>query len=115
LTVARDELVSPLTIESNWRFLPVAKPCHWIIRTETSVNNLQHEPSGTYASEHRLRFDSGGIASLAEEGGNPAEMLMNVVALNEGHSAFAVLEAIRSRMEDEGLSFDEAAPRCLGK
>jgi len=34
-----------------------------------------------------------------------------VLHMNEGHSAFAVLEAIRSRMEDEGLSFDEAVPR----
>src|SRR3978361_910608 len=29
----------------------------------------------------------------------------------EGHSGFAVLEAIRSRMEEEGLSFDQAVPR----
>ena len=28
-----------------------------------------------------------------------------VLHLNEGHSGFAVLEAIRSRMEDEGISF----------
>src|SRR6185437_10485213 len=31
--------------------------------------------------------------------------------LNEGHSAFAILESIRSRMEEEGMSFDEAVPR----
>jgi starch phosphorylase len=34
-----------------------------------------------------------------------------VLHLNEGHSGFAVLEAIRSRMEEEGLTFDQAAPR----
>ena len=28
--------------------------------------------------------------------------------LNEGHSAFAPLEAIRERMHDDGLSFDDA-------
>ena len=32
-----------------------------------------------------------------------------VLHLNEGHSGFAVLEAIRARMEDEGLDFDAAA------
>src|SRR3979490_593465 len=34
-----------------------------------------------------------------------------VLHLNEGHSAFAVLEAIRIRMEDEGVEFDVAVPR----
>jgi len=34
-----------------------------------------------------------------------------VVHLNEGHSGFVVLEAIRSRMEEEGVGFDAAAPR----
>ena len=34
-----------------------------------------------------------------------------VLHMNEGHSGFAVLEAIRTRMEDEGLSFDQAVPR----
>ena len=29
-----------------------------------------------------------------------------VLHLNEGHSGFAVLEAIRNRMEEEGLDFD---------
>jgi starch phosphorylase len=34
-----------------------------------------------------------------------------VIHLNEGHSAFAVPEAIRARMQTEGLTFDEALPR----
>jgi len=34
-----------------------------------------------------------------------------VLHLNEGHSGFAVLEAIRMRMEDEGLTFERAVPR----
>jgi starch phosphorylase len=33
-----------------------------------------------------------------------------VLHLNEGHSGFAVLEAIRSRMEEEGIGFDQAVP-----
>src|SRR5260221_812419 len=35
----------------------------------------------------------------------------SVLHLNEGHSAFAVLEAIRIRMEEEGIKFDSAVPR----
>src|SRR5215467_3665086 len=34
-----------------------------------------------------------------------------VLHLNEGHSAFAVFEAVRSRMLEEGVDFDEAARR----
>lgn len=31
-----------------------------------------------------------------------------VLHLNEGHSAFAILERIRERVEEDGLTFDEA-------
>src|SRR5216684_2938061 len=34
-----------------------------------------------------------------------------VLHLNEGHSGFVVLEAIRSRMEEEGINFHQAVPR----
>ncbi len=34
-----------------------------------------------------------------------------VLHLNEGHSGFAILEAIRHRMQDEGIDFDRAAAR----
>jgi starch phosphorylase len=34
-----------------------------------------------------------------------------VLHLNEGHSGFALLEAIHNRMQDEGLNFDEASYR----
>ena len=33
-----------------------------------------------------------------------------VYHMNEGHSGFAVLEAIRMRMADEGVTFDQAVP-----
>ncbi len=39
------------------------------------------------------------------------EIIPGVLHMNEGHNGFAVLEAIRTRMEDEGLSFDQAVPR----
>ena len=53
-----------------------------------------------------LLLGVGGFRALKAMGITPS-----VLHMNEGHSAFAVLEAIRSRMEDEGLSFDEAVPR----
>ena len=45
----------------------------------------------------------GGVKALRALGIKPG-----VYHLNEGHSAFAPLEVIRERMEDDGLSFDEA-------
>jgi len=34
-----------------------------------------------------------------------------VLHMNEGHSGFAILEAIRDRMQSEGIGFDHAARR----
>src|SRR5262245_26741111 len=45
----------------------------------------------------------GGIKALSALG-----IMPGVYHLNEGHSAFAPLEVIRQRMQDDGLSFDEA-------
>ncbi|MGB7951870.1 MAG: alpha-glucan family phosphorylase, partial [Candidatus Binatia bacterium] len=48
-----------------------------------------------------LLLGIGGFRALKAMGITPG-----VLHMNEGHSGFAVLEAIRSRMEDEGLGFD---------
>ncbi len=53
-----------------------------------------------------LLLGVGGFRALKATGITPG-----VLHLNEGHSGFAVLEAIRHRMEDEGLSFEQAVPR----
>jgi glycogen phosphorylase len=53
-----------------------------------------------------LLLGVGGLRALKALGVSPG-----VLHLNEGHSAFAVLEAIRMRMEEEGLAFDAAVPR----
>ena len=45
----------------------------------------------------------GGLRALRALGVRPT-----ILHLNEGHSAFAVLERIRERVEEDGLSFDEA-------
>ncbi len=51
-----------------------------------------------------LLLGVGGFRALKALGIAPG-----VLHLNEGHSGFAVLEAIRDRMQEEGLDFDTAA------
>jgi starch phosphorylase len=51
-----------------------------------------------------LLLGVGGFRALRAMGITPG-----VLHLNEGHSGFAVLEAIRARMQDEGLDFRTAA------
>ncbi len=68
--------------------------------------------SRLYGGDSRFRIRQelllgvGGFRVLNAMGITPS-----VLHLNEGHSGFAVLEAIRSRMEEEGLSIEQAAPR----
>jgi starch phosphorylase len=53
-----------------------------------------------------LLLGIGGFRAVRALGITPS-----VLHLNEGHSGFAVLESIRCRMQDEGLTFAQAAPR----
>ncbi|MFN7934648.1 MAG: alpha-glucan family phosphorylase [Bryobacteraceae bacterium] len=68
--------------------------------------------SRLYGGDGRVRIRQelllgvGGFRALQAMGITPG-----VLHLNEGHSGFAVLEAIRSRMHEEGISFDQAAPK----
>jgi len=68
--------------------------------------------SRLYGGDARIRIRQelllgvGGLRALKALGISPG-----VLHLNEGHSGFAVLEAIRMRMEDEGIGFDAAVPR----
>jgi starch phosphorylase len=45
----------------------------------------------------------GGLRALRALGIRPS-----IIHLNEGHSAFAILERVRERVEDNGLTFDDA-------
>src|SRR6516162_7996635 len=66
--------------------------------------------SRLYGGDGRIRIRQelllgvGGYRALRAMGISPG-----VLHLNEGHSGFAVLEAIRCRMEDEGVDFKTAA------
>ena len=68
--------------------------------------------SRLYGGDGRVRVHQelllgvGGLRALKAIGITPG-----VLHLNEGHSGFVVLEAIRLRMEEEGLSFEKAVPR----
>ena len=68
--------------------------------------------SRLYGGDGRVRVHQelllgvGGLRALKALGITPG-----VLHLNEGHSGFAVLEAIRMRMEDEGICFEKAAPQ----
>ena len=60
---------------------------------------------GRVRIRQELLLGVGGVRALRAMGITPG-----VFHMNEGHSGFAVLEAIRARMSDEGIGFDEAAP-----
>jgi len=68
--------------------------------------------SRLYGGDGRVRVHQelllgvGGLRALKAMGITPG-----VLHMNEGHSGFVVLEAIRLRMEEEGLSFEKAVPR----
>jgi starch phosphorylase len=65
--------------------------------------------SRLYGGDHRTRIRQelilgvGGVKALRAMGITPG-----VFHLNEGHSAFATLEAVRERMEEDGMTFDDA-------
>ncbi len=68
--------------------------------------------SRLYGGDGRVRIRQelllgvGGFRALKAMGITPG-----VLHLNEGHSGFAVLEAIVNRMQEEGLTFEAALPR----
>ena len=65
--------------------------------------------SRLYGGDGRVRIRQelllgvGGFRALKAMGITPG-----VLHLNEGHSGFAVVEAVRNRMEEEGIGFEEA-------
>src|ERR1700733_7965031 len=89
--------------------------CDLLLLDSNVEGNAPHDielPSRLYGGDSRVRIRQelllgvGGFRALKAMGITPG-----VLHLNEGHSGFAVLEAIRDRMQEEGLNFDEAMPR----
>src|SRR5207248_1390255 len=77
---------------------------------EGNAPEVSELTSRLYGGDGRVRIRQelllgvGGFRALKAMGVTPG-----VLHLNEGHSGFAVLEAIRNRMEEEGVGFDQAA------
>ena len=82
-----------------------------LLDTDTPDNppQLRQLTARLYGGDERMRLQQeivlgiGGLRALAALGARPA-----VLHLNEGHSAFAVLERVRERMHEDGVPFDDA-------
>ena len=91
----------------------------YLLDTDIPLNNDADRAltARLYGGDQRTRIRQelllgvGGVKALKALG-----ILPNVIHMNEGHSAFAPLEVIRQRMQEDGLPFDKAlrdtASRC---
>ena len=113
----------PVTIEIETRSGPIRAKvwrmkvgrCNLFLLDSNVEGNAPEDrelTSRLYGGDGRTRIRQelllgvGGFRALKAMGITPG-----VLHLNEGHSGFAVLEAIRNRIQEEGLSFDQAASR----
>ena len=113
----------PVTIEIETRSGPICAKvwrmkvgrCNLFLLDSNVEGNAPEDrelTSRLYGGDGRIRIRQelllgvGGFRALKAMGVTPG-----VLHLNEGHSGFAVLEAIRSRIQEEGVSFDQAASR----
>jgi starch phosphorylase len=100
------------TIYAKVRQLNVGRVRLLLLDTDLEENSPEDRQltSRLYGGNNRTRIRQeivsgiGGIRALKALGITPG-----VYHLNEGHNAFATLEAVRQRMEEDGQSFDNAA------
>ncbi|MCH8045209.1 MAG: alpha-glucan family phosphorylase [Planctomycetes bacterium] len=93
-----------------WRML-VGRVCLYLLDCDVEGNQPEDREltSRLYGGDQRTRIRQelvlgvGAVRALRALGITPG-----AYHLNEGHSAFATLEAIRERMEDDGATFDDA-------
>jgi starch phosphorylase len=94
-------------------------------RVDLLLLDGSRDPEATHGDAFRLRLYGGDLRTrLVQEmilgiGGYRALLSIGVrpgvLHLNEGHCAFAALEAIAQTMEEEGIEFDAAVRRVRGR
>ncbi len=109
-----------LTISARILRLEVGRVTLYLLDTDIDENSKDDRAltSRLYGGDQRTRIRQelllgvGGVRALKAVGIDP-----NVIHMNEGHSAFAPLEIIRTRMHEDALPFDQAlqetARRCV--
>ncbi|GAB6165143.1 glycosyltransferase family 1 protein [Thermostilla marina] len=120
IELARDANGEPVTVSIDTRsgrllarvwLMRVGRVNVYLLDTDTDGNSPEDREltSRLYGGDIRTRIRQelvvgvGGVKALRALGIKPG-----VYHLNEGHCAFAVLEVIRERMQDDGLSFQDA-------
>lgn len=120
LELARDKSGEPVTVAIDTRssrllakvwLMRVGRVNVYLLDTDVEGNSPEDREltSRLYGGDIRTRIRQelvvgvGGVRALRAMGVAPG-----VYHLNEGHSAFAVLEVILHRMQDDGLSFNDA-------
>ncbi len=110
----------PITVEIATRtgrllakvwLMRVGRVCLYLLDCDVNGNSPEDREltSRLYGGDNRTRIRQelvagvGGVRALRALGISPG-----VYHLNEGHSAYATLEATRERMKDDGMSFDDA-------
>jgi glycogen phosphorylase len=112
VTLSIDTRSGPIRVKV-WR-LKVGR-CDLLLLDSNVEGNAPEDrelTSRLYGGDRRIRIRQelllgvGGYRALRSMG-----ILPGVLHMNEGHSGFAVLEAIRCRMIEEGVNFEQAASR----
>jgi starch phosphorylase len=100
-----------------WR-LPVGRNTLVLLDSNVPGNRTEDQEltARLYGGDSRVRIRQelllgvGGVRALEALDIHPG-----VIHVNEGHSAFATLEAVRQRMLGEGIGFEEARRRVAGQ
>src|SRR5512141_2364467 len=117
---ARDSQGRPITVQIETRtgrllakvwLMRVGRVNLYLLDCDVPSNSPEDREltARLYGGDNRTRIRQelvagvGGVRALKAVGITPG-----VFHLNEGHSAFATLEAVRTRMKDDGVSFDTA-------
>jgi starch phosphorylase len=112
ITVQIDTRSGPL-FAKVWK-MAVGRVNLFLLDSDVEVNNPEDREltSRLYGGDTRLRIRQelvlgvGGVRAIRAMG-----IVPGVYHLNEGHSVFATLEAVRGRMDRDGYSFDDAVRR----